>query len=246
MTQFPSTYATQGAVDPRPSTGAAGGSIDLNRQFAELDMGGRERKLSRPGVRRMSNASNERPTVYPASANMQPVQPAVPYVTVPSGAETSFIPPTAGSTYIQPTGTRERSFMAPNVTHTTAHGYARSASPNAVVLPGGASYQPPSRAPSPAIVPQPGYPQVGIPGYSRSIPDASQQQLVAPDGFMRPINAALPYTPFEPMKIQEMDDFLDHRPQIPLVLKHHDVYTEDWSRFMAVCVLSPPNTDLIL
>jgi hypothetical protein len=63
---------------------------------------------------------------------------------------------------------------------------------------------------------------------------SGEAQLAAPEGFSRPINAAQPYTPFETMKIQDMDDFLEHVPRMPLVLQPHDVYHEDWTRLMQV------------
>ncbi|KAI0080703.1 hypothetical protein K474DRAFT_1657513, partial [Panus rudis PR-1116 ss-1] len=36
------------------------------------------------------------------------------------------------------------------------------------------------------------------------------------------------------MKIQDMDDFFENIPRMPLVLVTHDVYHEDWIRFMTV------------
>lgn len=62
--------------------------------------------------------------------------------------------------------------------------------------------------------------------------------LTAPEGFSRPPNLAQPYTHFEMMKIQDMDDFLEVIPRMPLVLVPHDVYHEDWIRFMNVRCLS--------
>jgi hypothetical protein len=63
-------------------------------------------------------------------------------------------------------------------------------------------------------------------------PSGPQEQLAAPPGFSRPINAAQPYTPFETMKIQDMDEFLDVIPRMPLVMQTHDCYHEDWIRLM--------------
>jgi len=83
-----------------------------------------------------------------------------------------------------------------------------------------------------------GYAQGGIPGSaSPRMPLApgeqqQQQMLTAPEGFSRPPNLAQPYTHFEMMKIQDMDDFLEVIPRMPLVLVPHDVYHEDWIRFM--------------
>jgi hypothetical protein len=128
----------------------------------------------------------------------------------------------------------------------------------------GATYGPSSRGPSPnmrpvdiprSTTPVPGtmagtsitgFPQATIPGHGGSpfttpggFP-AEQQQLPAPDAFSRPVNAAQPYTPFETIKIQNMDDFVDKMPKMPLVLQPHDVYHEDWIRFMEVCIKSTP------
>lgn len=84
-----------------------------------------------------------------------------------------------------------------------------------------------------------GYSAQGMPGgTSPRMPmapgDQSQQMLSAPEGFSRPPNLAQPYTHFEMMKIQDMDDFLEVIPRMPLVLVPHDVYHEDWIRFMNV------------
>jgi hypothetical protein len=59
-------------------------------------------------------------------------------------------------------------------------------------------------------------------------------QLAAPEAFSRPPNAAQPYTPFNVMRVQDMDDFYDQIPRMPLVLDTHDVYHQDWIRFMNV------------
>jgi hypothetical protein len=113
---------------------------------------------------------------------------------------------------------------------------APSPIPGAIGLPGGGT---------PAF-PQPGIPIAG--GVSPNIggmaplsgpggfPQSGQpqEQLAAPEGFSRPINAAQPYTPFDTMKIQDMDAFLENIPKMPLVLQPHDVYHSDWIRFMQV------------
>lgn len=65
------------------------------------------------------------------------------------------------------------------------------------------------------------------------------QQLTAPEAFSRPANAAQSYTPFNTMKIQEMEQFYDQIPRMPLVLETHDVYHQDWIRFMNVCFPFP-------
>ena len=86
-----------------------------------------------------------------------------------------------------------------------------------------------------------GYGAPGMPPSSPRMPLApgEAQMLSAPEGFSRPPNLAQPYTHFEMMKIQDMDDFLEVIPRMPLVLVPHDVYHEDWIRFMNVrCPLS--------
>ena len=60
--------------------------------------------------------------------------------------------------------------------------------------------------------------------------------LAAPEGFSRPPNLAQSYTPFDIIKIQDMEDFYENIPRMPLVLVTHDVYHEDWIRLMTVSV----------
>ena len=60
------------------------------------------------------------------------------------------------------------------------------------------------------------------------------QMLPPPDGFSRPANLAQSYTFFDAMKIQDMDDFYENMPRMPKVLVPHDVYHEDWIRFIQV------------
>lgn len=105
---------------------------------------------------------------------------------------------------------------------------------------GGSSYASPSNPYGAGTV---GYPAAGMPGTaSPRMPlapgDQQQQMLTAPEGFSRPPNLAQPYTHFEIMKIQDMDEFLENIPRMPLVLVPHDVYHEDWIRLMNVCVWS--------
>jgi hypothetical protein len=85
-----------------------------------------------------------------------------------------------------------------------------------------------------------GFPQATVP---ISAPHASvppghhltdQQQLAAPEAFSRPPNAAQLYTPFDTMKVSDMDDLQDTVNRMPLVLQPHDVYNEDWIRFIQV------------
>lgn len=88
-----------------------------------------------------------------------------------------------------------------------------------------------SRGPSPS--PYGANPPGAYPGSAQS-PNADQGMLPAPEGFSRPPNAAQSYTNFETMKIQDMEEFLEQIPRMPLVLVPHDVYHEDWIRLMTV------------
>lgn len=89
--------------------------------------------------------------------------------------------------------------------------------------------RPRSRGPSPSPYGAPG----GYPASSHSpVIQGEQGMLPAPEGFSRPPSAAQPYTQFNPMKIQDMEDFVDHIPRLPSVLVPHDVYHEDWIRLM--------------
>jgi hypothetical protein len=128
------------------------------------------------------------------------------------------------------------------------YGGNRSRAPSPI--PGGvppAQYAQPlnrSRAPSPLPAPPPYSGQPGF-SYSNALPrsprvggGASLAQeppmLPPPDGFSRPANLAQSYTFFDAMKIQDMDDFYENMPRMPKVLVPHDVYHEDWIRFIQV------------
>ncbi|KAG6335044.1 hypothetical protein ID866_4046 [Astraeus odoratus] len=95
---------------------------------------------------------------------------------------------------------------------------------------------PRSRAPSPMPGPPAAFPS--SPRMPVSVIGSEQQQLTAPEAFSRPANAAQPYTPFATMKIQDMEQFYDQIPRMPLVLDTHDVYHQDWIRFMNDLALS--------
>ena len=118
--------------------------------------------------------------------------------------------------------------------------FPRAPSPYSGVYPPGHVMEgqphPRSRAPSP----MPGTPSVAFPTSPRVAgfaAGADHQQLSTPEAFSRPANAAQSYTPFNIMKIQEMEQFYDQIPRMPLVLETHDVYHQDWIRFMNVCLL---------
>jgi hypothetical protein len=118
--------------------------------------------------------------------------------------------------------------------------FPRAPSPYSGVYPSGhvLEGQPLSRSRAPS--PMPGPPSVAFPTSPR-VPSfaagADHPQLSTPEAFSRPANAAQSYTPFNTMKIQEMEQFFDQIPRMPLVLETHDVYHQDWIRFMNVCFL---------
>ena len=75
------------------------------------------------------------------------------------------------------------------------------------------------------------------PRHGGGMPLAQEPQMLPPpDGFSRPANLAQSYTFFDTMKIQDMDDFYENMPRMPKVLVPHDVYHEDWIRFIQVRV----------
>jgi hypothetical protein len=77
-------------------------------------------------------------------------------------------------------------------------------------------------------------------GYEASVgmPDPTTAAMTPPEGFTRRPNRSQPYTPFEPVKIQDLDDFVDHMPRMPLALVPHDVLHPDWIRFMTVFLIA--------
>ncbi|KAG6832879.1 hypothetical protein H0H92_004763 [Tricholoma furcatifolium] len=63
-------------------------------------------------------------------------------------------------------------------------------------------------------------------------PAQPPHQLAAPEGFSRPVNGSHAFTPFDIMKIQDMERFWSEVPRMPNVLNTHDVFEEDWRRLM--------------
>jgi len=104
--------------------------------------------------------------------------------------------------------------------------YAATPAPAGAYGYGGGGQQPYAGA-APGYAVAPG--QYGAPVQP---PTEQQQSMPAPEGFSRPPNLSLAYTRFDTTKIQEMDDFFENIPRMPLVLVPHDVYHEDWIRFM--------------
>ena len=79
------------------------------------------------------------------------------------------------------------------------------------------------RGPSPSPYSTPAY---------QPPPLQEEVMLPPPEGFSRPPNAAQSYSFFESLRVQDLDDLEKSMPRMPAVLTTHDVYHEDWIRFM--------------
>ena len=80
-----------------------------------------------------------------------------------------------------------------------------------------------NRGPSPSPYSTPAYQPPSL---------QEEAMLPPPEGFGRPPNAAQSYTYFENLRVQDLDDLEKSMPRMPAVLTTHDVYHEDWIRFM--------------
>jgi len=87
-------------------------------------------------------------------------------------------------------------------------------------------------SPGPGYITGPGGSPVTYTSRGYEAAPEDDRMLAAPEGFSRPPNLAQSYTPFDILKIQDMDDFFENIPRMPLVLVTHDVYHEDWIRLM--------------
>ncbi|KAI0347468.1 hypothetical protein BDW22DRAFT_531556 [Trametopsis cervina] len=223
-------YGTQ-PVSPRPVSPYQAGGV-LPRAASPY---------AQPGALPRSASPYAQPSALPRSAS--------PYAPPPGGASYAP-PPRAASPYAPPP--RAASPYAPPPRAASPYQQAsvvppRSPYQGAGAIPGG--YPPRAVSPSPyGAAPgpygaQPGYPAApgygGAPGAGYQAqqaypppPTAEAAPMPAPDGFSRPPNLAQSYTRFEPLKIQDMDDFYENIPRMPLVLVPHDVHHEDWIRLM--------------
>ncbi|KAH7931283.1 hypothetical protein BV22DRAFT_998529 [Leucogyrophana mollusca] len=242
-----------------PTTAGYGGTNPYNRATSPFRQPSTYQ--TSPNVRPSDFGTGHQTSTYPGGPEPI-ARAASPYARAhsPYGARASspIPPPRAPSPYARAPspyapGARAPSPYAPGV---------RAPSPYAPGARAPSPYAPGARAPSPYVPPgqiQSGvYPRghifegqpiprsrasspmpgavggVAFPSSPR-MPSAgvgADQQLAAPEAFSRPANAAQPYTPFNVMKIQEMDQFYDQIPRMPLVLDTHDVYHQDWIRFM--------------
>ncbi|KAJ6516156.1 hypothetical protein C8R45DRAFT_959104 [Mycena sanguinolenta] len=257
---YPSTPYTSGYNGAPPSgydqreRKYSTGVSDLDRQFGEMGLdrsaeypGERERKisgLSRPRayqaeaerVRKLSNnyGSSYPPAGYPNTA-AYPAQTGTPYSSGYSNASPNMRP---GEPPQVPYATSAYSGAGPMARPTTPYAGPGGALPYG----GGQPAYPPGHVMEGRTMPGttptiPGAVPAGYAPFPQQVPTAEsmtndQGQLAAPDGFSRPINAAQAFTPFEKMKVQDMDSIVDNPPRMPAVLQPHDVYPSDWNRMM--------------
>ncbi|KAI0091847.1 hypothetical protein BDY19DRAFT_990616 [Irpex rosettiformis] len=159
-----------------------------------------------------------------------PLRAASPYQ---SGA---VIPPPPSRSPYQAPGTIQGVYPPGHVMEgRLATGRAPSPSPYGGATPGGYPTAGYPQTASGYATPAPAYPTAQVPGAIGAYPPppgAEAAPMPAPEGFSRPPNLAQSYTRFETLKIQDMDDFFENIPRMPLVLVPHDVYHEDWIRLM--------------
>ncbi|KAJ7095105.1 hypothetical protein B0H15DRAFT_946556 [Mycena belliarum] len=242
--------------DNKYSTGAG-----LSEQFGDLDLGyGAERERKVSGLSRPSRYQMDAERTRKVSSNLGDRPAYNPAGSYPSGAYPNTYPAQTGNPYPSAPYSNPSPNMrpgdSPHVPYaTSAYGnssYSGAASAMArPTTPYGGQVYPPGHIMEGKPIPgtTPPIPGVGgIPGgyppgqaqapfpTGMQMPDANtgdQGQLAAPEGFSRPINAAQAYTPFETMKIQDMED-IQNAPRMPAVLQTHDVYGADWNRMIQV------------
>ena len=102
-----------------------------------------------------------------------------------------------------------------------------------------------SHRPHRILPPTPTFPPLRQP--TPPLPQNEQRTLSLPECFSRPPDVTQSYTQFDTLKIQDMDDFMENLPSMPVVLMTHDVNHRDWTRFTEdladawLCRLSLPN-----
>ncbi|KAF8639625.1 hypothetical protein AX17_000890 [Amanita inopinata Kibby_2008] len=258
-----STSPYMGSTAPYPPrdgryTPGAGGHAELDRQFGELEIGGRPRKystgegMSGERARTISGNFGSPPYAAPPGPYPRPYSAAgphsSPYANPSPNMRAADVPPLAATGYPASPYSSSTKAVEP---------IPRSTSPYGTVPPAyGHPQHPRSRAttPIPGTNTAPGFPQprsrattpipVGAPGAvafpqpipSPRIPDMpfmdKYNQPLVPDCFSRHVNTTHPFAPFDPIKIQDMDDFLERLPRLPRVLQSHDVSHHDWVRMV--------------
>lgn len=244
--QPPSTYPPAGATSPYRPVGNFAPSPNARPQdFTPSTYPGGPEPIARaasPYAPQGPSPYARAPSPMPQPPPRAPSRAPSPYhgqqsttPAYPPRAPSPFVPPPQIQTAVYPRGhvlegqpiTAPRSRApSPMPGAPAGPGYGRAPSP----MPGGQGYV---RAPSPMRSAHVGF--VSSPRMPITAMGGEPLQLAAPEAFSRPPNAAQPYTPFNVMRIQDMDDFYDQIPRMPLVLDTHDVYHQDWIRFMNVC-----------
>jgi len=239
-----STYST--SPNPRPHDFSAypGGPDPIARAASPYGRPPTEpiARATSPYGRPLTEPIARAPSAYGNRAPSEPIpRAASPYHSAYVPRAPSPIPPRAPSPYSANHSSYIPRGPSPIPPHAPSYGkpplrpaspYSRAPSPYAssqVYPPGHVLEGQRSRAPSP----MPGPPSA-FPTSPRMPVSLGGEQLTAPEAFARPANAAQPYTPFATMRIQNMDQFYDQIPRMPLVLDTHDVYHQDWIRFMSV------------
>ncbi|KAG6907834.1 hypothetical protein DXG01_007216 [Tephrocybe rancida] len=221
------------AISPHPGARAGDGRGATGPYGAAIATGAYNtgRPYSAAGQHR-SASPNPAPFVPPAPSSYSQYQSSNVRAPEPvSRSTTPFGGPSGGPPAVYPRGhimegqpilPQDRARMSPM----PPRGPSRGPSPGPPGPYSSSSVGPPHAGSSPNMH---GPPFPGGPG---------SRQLAAPEGFSRPVNGSHPFTPFEIMKIQDMDKFWSQIPRMPNVLVTHDVLEPDWSRLMTDVALA--------
>ncbi|KAF8738149.1 hypothetical protein AX14_011735 [Amanita brunnescens Koide BX004] len=215
---------------------------DLSAQFNDINITGRPRKYSTSeGAAPMGSGGYGQYGTVPGPYS-KPYAAAGPHISAysnpsPNMRAADVLPSVPQPGYPASPYTSTGKNSEPIARASSPYGYTQPPRSRATTpIPGAAPSfpQPRSRAASPV----PGYAQPRsraaspMPGGMPLPPEASfdRHQPTIPDCFSRPLNTTHSYPAFDPIKIQEMDEFLERLPKLPLVLQSHDVTHHDWIR----------------
>lgn len=219
---------------------------DLSAQFNDINITGRPRKYSTSeGAAPMGSGGYGQYGTVPGPYS-KPYAAAGPHISAysnpsPNMRAADVLPSVPQPGYPASPYTSTGKNSEPIARASSPYGYTQPPRSRATTpIPGAAPSfpQPRSRAASPV----PGYAQPRsraaspMPGGMPLPPEASfdRHQPTIPDCFSRPLNTTHSYPAFDPIKIQEMDEFLERLPKLPLVLQSHDVTHHDWIRLTQV------------
>lgn len=212
---------------PLPGSGGVG---DLDRQFSDMGIGSRERRVSMNYGSAIPPYAAQAYTAggagYPPTG-YHPPSPRGDGFPRPSGS------PYAHNTSLPSGGAGGVAFYPP--------GHILEGQPIQGLNPRGHSPMPLTYGSE--TVPYPGGMNHSPRGMGGSGPlgytqdqrhQAGQGMLSTPEAFSRPINRAAAFMHFELMKIMDLDDLTKVFPRIPPVVLSHDIVHEDWNRLMNV------------